>query len=138
MVSGQFFMLSAEFKAISQPAVHCNGSWSVWLLPDAGDELSMLISGEYVGQDRRQPIHSLLGCVLLQHGEEFLFHFRLITQNLVDLTEIKQRCERSRVLLGQVSKNAGRCRHLVGLQCKIVTLHLQFERENSLVLGCIT
>lgn len=64
----------------------------MWLLPDAGDELPMLISGEYVGQDRGQPLDSLLGCVLLQHREEFLLHFRFIAYNLVNLTEVGSRC----------------------------------------------
>lgn len=54
------------------------GDETLWLLPDVGEELAMLVSGEYVWQDGSQPIDSLLGCVLLQHREQSLFHFRLI------------------------------------------------------------
>lgn len=38
----------------------------------------MLISGEYVGQNRGQPLYSLFCGVLLEHAEEFLFHLRFI------------------------------------------------------------
>ena len=70
-------MLWTEFSVILWPAVYltqhlaeyCIDACHVFLSPDAGYELSMLISGEYVGQDRGQPLDPLLGCVLLQHAE---------------------------------------------------------------------
>lgn len=57
------------------------------LLPDAGDELSVLVSSEHVGQDRSQPLHFLFGSVLLQHAEELFFHFGIVAKNLLDLRE---------------------------------------------------
>lgn len=59
-------------------------------IPDAGDELAMLLSGEYVGQDRGQPFHLLFSCVLLQCTKEPLLHFWVITQNLFHLIKIRQ------------------------------------------------
>lgn len=57
-------------------------------IPDAGDELTMLLGGEYVGQNRGQPFDFLLTRVLLQRAEEPLFDFRVVTQNLVHLEKI--------------------------------------------------
>lgn len=65
-------------------------TYNLWLLPDAGEELSMLISGEYVGQNRGQPLYTLFGGVLLEHTEEFLFHLRFITEDLLDLRRVRQ------------------------------------------------
>lgn len=58
-------------------------------IPDARDELTMLLSGEYVRENRGQPFEFLFACVLLQRTEEPLFHFRFITQNLIHLIKIK-------------------------------------------------
>lgn len=59
-------------------------------IPDAGDELTMLLSGEYVRENRGQPFDFLLTCVLLQSTKEPLFHFQVITQNLFHLINIRQ------------------------------------------------
>lgn len=59
-------------------------------IPDAGDELTMLLGGEYVGQNRGQPFNFLLTRVLLQSAEEPLFDFRVVTQNLVHLNKIRR------------------------------------------------
>lgn len=58
-------------------------------IPDAGKELTMLLSGEYVRENRGQPFEFLFTCVLLQRTEEPLFHFRFITENLIHLNKIR-------------------------------------------------
>lgn len=60
-----------------------------WLLPDAGEELSVLLSHQDVGQDGSQPLHALFGRVLLQHAEELLLHVRLVAENLLHLREAR-------------------------------------------------
>lgn len=59
-------------------------------IPDARDELTMLLSGEYVRENRGQPFDFLFTCVLLQCTKQPLFHFRVITQNLFHLIKIRQ------------------------------------------------
>lgn len=59
-------------------------------IPDAGDELTMFLSGEYVREDRGQPLHFLFTSVLLQCNKEALFHFRVIAQYLLHLVKIRK------------------------------------------------
>lgn len=59
-------------------------------IPDAGDELTMLLSGEDVRQDRGQPFHFLFPSVLLQCNKEALFHVRVITQYLLHLVKVRK------------------------------------------------
>lgn len=59
-------------------------------IPDAGDELTMFLSGEYVREDRGQPFDFLFTSVLLQCNKEALFHFRVITQYLLHLVKIRK------------------------------------------------
>lgn len=58
-----------------------------WLLPDAGEELSVLLSHQDVGQHGSQPLDALFGRVLLEHAEEFLLHFGLVAEDLLHLRE---------------------------------------------------
>lgn len=78
-VIGDCVSTNTLFLPTVYPVIQFNRSRKLWLLPDARDELSMLISGENLRQDRSQPLHSLLCCILLQHSEELLFYFRFIT-----------------------------------------------------------
>lgn len=61
-----------------------------WLLPDAGEELSVLFSHQDVGQHRGQPLNTLFSSVLFQHTEESLLHFRLIAQDLFHLRKAQR------------------------------------------------
>lgn len=60
------------------------------MIPDARDELTMLLSGEYVRENRGQPFELLFTCVLLQRAKEPVFHFRFIAQNLIYLIKIRK------------------------------------------------
>lgn len=62
--------------------------WMVgWHLPDAGEELSVFLSHQDVGQDGSQPLDTLFSRVLLQHAEEFLLHLGLFAEDLFHLRE---------------------------------------------------
>lgn len=62
---------------------------AAWLLPDAGEELSVLLGHQDIRQDGSQPLHTLFGRVLLQHAEQFLLHIGFVAENLLHLREAR-------------------------------------------------